>query len=155
ASQPDSLQAPPPDQEDLQPQPKKKPDEQGDQQEELEMPAPDADGQQQQSAGQQKQDTPQGPKEREEKAGNAPGDTEGLNQNNVPELNQPQGNLSTDAVSEEEQRAQTRRARLRQANMSPEKAKLLLDAMRNAELQYIQQLPKRATRKADPGKPDW
>lgn len=151
--EPDELQTPPPASEDLEPQPKKNPDEQGEQEEEIETPEPDQGGQQQMPGG--GKDQQQGTKEREEAAGEAPGQEQGQLLNSPFDKNGQQHRGSSEAVSEEDQQAQTRRARLRQANMSPEKARLLLDAMRNAELQYIQQLPKKSTRQPEPGKPDW
>ncbi|OKL40041.1 tetratricopeptide repeat protein [Pontibacter flavimaris] len=144
-------QQPPPAEEDLEPQPKKKPDEQGEQQE-TDKPSPGQDGQQQQAGRSEEQ---QGDQEREKAAGEANGDTEGLQFNNLFDKSGQQHRGSSEEVSEEDQQAQMRRARLRQANMSPEKARILLDAMRNAELQYIQQLPKKPTREPEPGKPDW
>ncbi|ARS36061.1 tetratricopeptide repeat protein [Pontibacter actiniarum] len=152
----DSLQAPPPaSEEELEPQPRMKPDEQGQQEEEIDKPEPDQDGQQAQQAGARPQDAPQGSREREEAAGKEPGDKEGQQLNSQFDPNQQQRSTSGEDVSDEDQRAQTRRTRLRQANMSPEKAKLLLDAMRNAELQYIQQLPKKSSQSPDRSKPDW
>ncbi|MCX2739823.1 aerotolerance protein [Pontibacter anaerobius] len=150
---PDELQSPPPAEEDLQPQPKKKPDEQGDQEEEIDTPEPDKEGRQQQNAG--AEDKEQGEKEREDAAGEASGTEKGQQLNSPFDKDAQQRRGSSEAASDEDQQAQTRRARLRQANMSPEKARLLLDAMRNAELQYIQQLPKKSTRQPDPTKPDW
>ncbi|WP_266202437.1 aerotolerance protein [Pontibacter kalidii] len=140
-----------PAEEDLAPQPQKNPDEQGEQQE-IDQPAPAQNGQQQQAGSSEQQLSDQ---EREEIAGEADGDTEGLQLNNPFDKSGQQHRGSSEEVSEEDQQAQMRRARLRQANMSPEKARLLLDAMRNAELQYIQQLPKKPTRQPDPSKPDW
>ncbi|RIJ42677.1 tetratricopeptide repeat protein [Pontibacter oryzae] len=155
AAENDSLQAPPPAEEDLEPQPKKKPDPQGDQQEEVETTEPDLKGQQKQDTGTKSQDKTTGDQEREEAAGNTPGDQQGQNLSSEFDPSQMQRSTSSEGISEEDRRAQTRRTRLQQANMSPEKAKLLLDAMRNAELQYIQQLPKKSTRKPDRSKPDW
>jgi len=135
------------------PEPKQRPDAQGNQQEETTTQKQDPDGQQQESAGSQEQ--PTGDKEREEAAGEEEGNEQGQLQNSPYDKNGQQHRGSSDGISEEDEMAQTRRARLRQANMSPEKARLLLDAMRNAELQYIQQLPKKSTRQPDKTKPDW
>lgn len=146
-------QQPPPATDDLEPQPKRNPDEQGDQQEEIDTSEPDQKSQQQQPAG--GKENQNGENEREEAAGQTPGNEEGQQLNNPFDKDGQQHRGSSNAVSAEDQQAQTRRARLKQANMSPEKARLLLDAMRNAELQYIQQLPKKPSRKPDPVKPDW
>lgn len=153
----DGLAAPPPAADEVEPQPKKQPDAEGNMEEELEQPAPDTDGQQQ-NAGANRQNngrsTPEGQQEREQQSGGSPGETEGLNPDAQWDDAQ-QRNGSSERVSEDDARAQMRRARLQQMNMTPEKARLLLDAMRNAELQYIQQLPKKPTKEPDPSKPDW
>ncbi|WP_161890947.1 tetratricopeptide repeat protein [Pontibacter russatus] len=158
AQEPDSLASPPPATDELEPQPKKKPDADGDTEEETEQPAPDADGQQQQNAGAEGRgkglNSLDGALEREQQSGSATGDTEGLNPEGQSGSALPQGG-SAEGISDSDERAQMRRARLQQMNMSPEKARLLLDAMRNAELQYIQQLPKKSTRTPDHSKPDW
>lgn len=45
--------------------------------------------------------------------------------------------------------------KLKAMNVSEEKAKQILEALRNKEAQYLQQMRKRATKKKDTGKPDW
>ncbi|PTX18839.1 tetratricopeptide repeat protein [Pontibacter mucosus] len=135
------------------PKPRQNPDAQCDQQEEIDTPEPDQNGQEQQPAG--SHELPEGEKEREEATGEEEGDEQGQKQDNPFDKNGQQHKGSAEGISAEDEMAQTRRARLRQANMSPEKARLLLDAMRNAEMQYIQQLPKQSTRQPDRSKPDW
>lgn len=44
---------------------------------------------------------------------------------------------------------------LEEMNISPEKAKMILDAMKNNEIQYIQQMERRPTQRPDHNKPDW
>ncbi len=56
---------------------------------------------------------------------------------------------------ERDRNTQTTYERLREANITPEKAKMLLEAMREAEVQYLQQIPRKSTRKSDPSKPNW
>ena len=41
------------------------------------------------------------------------------------------------------------------SKVAEEKAKMILEALRNKESQYFQQLRKKATKKQDSGKPDW
>ncbi|WP_460880691.1 hypothetical protein [Pontibacter rugosus] len=65
---PDSIQAPPPAEEDLESQPKKNSDERGEQQEEIEQPEPDSKGEQQQKMGARELENLQGNREREEAA---------------------------------------------------------------------------------------
>ena len=45
--------------------------------------------------------------------------------------------------------------KLQEMKISPEKAKMILEAMRNQEVQYIQQNKKKARNRAKNGKPDW
>ncbi|GAB3196792.1 tetratricopeptide (TPR) repeat protein [Pontibacter aydingkolensis] len=153
-AQADSTTLPPPAQEE--PQPGKKPDAKGEQEEETEQPQPDEKGQQQEGGSTSKpnEQTPQ-QQDKEQATGKSPGDTEGLNQDSQFDPKQQERSGSSENISEADIRAQTQRARLQKANISPERAKLLLDAMRNAEMQYIQQLPKKATKKPDRSKPDW
>jgi hypothetical protein len=40
-------------------------------------------------------------------------------------------------------------------NISEEKARMILEAMKNNEIQYIQQQKRKATEQPDSGKPDW
>lgn len=61
----------------------------------------------------------------------------------------------TEAVGQQEKQMQTLRARLKEADLSPEKATQLLEAMRNAELQYLQQLPRKAQKPRSTNRPDW
>ncbi len=45
--------------------------------------------------------------------------------------------------------------KLAEMNISPEKAEMILEAMRNGEIQYIQQQKRKAIEKKDKGKPEW
>ncbi|WP_299701702.1 tetratricopeptide repeat protein [uncultured Pontibacter sp.] len=152
----------PPDNDEESLQPKKKPDSSGDQEDEVdtEEEEENEEGEQQKPGGEQNQEDggsrnkPEN-KERQETSGNEPGDTQGMNPDNNFDKNRPERSRSSDPLPEAEQRAQTRNSRLQQMNINPEKARLMLEAMRSAEQQYIQQLPKKATRKPDPSKPNW
>jgi archaellum component FlaD/FlaE len=44
---------------------------------------------------------------------------------------------------------------MKQMDISEEMARMILEAMRNNEMQYIQQTPKKATKPKDNSKPDW
>ena len=50
---------------------------------------------------------------------------------------------------------ETSRQRLNQIRMSEERARALLEAMRRAELQYLQQVPRTQQTRPESGKPDW
>jgi tetratricopeptide (TPR) repeat protein len=154
-----SQTGPPPAQEDLALQPKKNMDANGNTEAEIDTPQPDNNGEQEQNGGGDNSNPSpneeQGEQEREQVSGSEAGDTEGQNLNGQFDEKEKQRSNSAEEVSDAEQRAHTRRARLQQVNMSPAKARLLLDAMRNAERQYIQQLPKKSTKAPDKTKPDW
>ncbi len=45
--------------------------------------------------------------------------------------------------------------KLEEMNISEEKARMILEAMRNNEVQYLQQQRRKATKRPDSGKPDW
>ena len=47
------------------------------------------------------------------------------------------------------------RKRLKDLNLSEEKAKMVLDAMRNQEIQFLQQQQRKAKKRQEKGKPDW
>ncbi len=60
--------------------------------------------------------------------------------------------------SEEEKKQEMQDAtkqKLEEMNMSEEKAKMILEALKNNEVQYIQQRKRQATERPDSGKPDW
>lgn len=61
----------------------------------------------------------------------------------------------TEAATLDEAQLQTQRARLQQMNLSSGQARQLLQALDAAEQQYLQQLPRQATRKPESGKPTW
>lgn len=45
--------------------------------------------------------------------------------------------------------------KLEQMNISEEKAQMILEAMRNSEIQYLQQQKRKPSKRPDSGKPDW
>ena len=152
--QEDSTAMPGPTQEE--PKPKTKPDPEGEREEETEQPQPDEKGQQGTTGTSEKQNQqPPQKQDKEQAAGNQPGDTEGTNPDSTFDPTQQERVNGTENITEADVRAQTQRMRLQKANISPERARMLLDAMRNAEMQYIQQLPKKTSKKPDRSKPDW
>ena len=155
-----SLPPPPPTADEKEaPAPKQSPDPKGTEQKETDTKEQADNGSLEDKSGagnpkdrQQNKDEA-GNQEKEEASGQEKGDKLGQNPDSGTNgQSQPSG---TTPISEQDQRAQTQRARLQQMNLTPEKAQMLLEAMRNAELQYIQQLPRKATRKPDRSKPDW
>ena len=68
--------------------------------------------------------------------------------------------IESEAPSEEEQEEQSKpnpidEEKLKEMKISEEKALLILEAMKNNEVQYIQQNKRKAKKKKDPSKPDW
>jgi hypothetical protein len=45
--------------------------------------------------------------------------------------------------------------KLEDMKISPEKARMILEAMKNQEIQYLQQNKRKATKPKDKSKPDW
>lgn len=149
--QPDEQLPPPADEAQEAPQPKQNPDPDGNREEETEQPQSDPAGQQQGPGS--KSNTPR-QKQKEAQTGSQDGDTEGrkFEENTDPAQSNQRG--STDNAAANDSRAQTRAVR-QQVKISAEKARMLLNAMRDAELQYLQQLPKKAKTKKDSNTPDW
>ena len=100
------------------------------------------------------QENPAGPDQQEGRAGEEPGSS--LGQSSAPEAAPagPGNRGGTENVTDQDREAQTIQ-RLRQMNLSPEKAQMLLEALRQAETQHLQQLPRKAGKPKDSSKPDW
>jgi tetratricopeptide (TPR) repeat protein len=100
--------------------------------------------------------TPEASRQQEQLQGSEPGTETGTGSSGKPENKAAgQNNKESSQVSDREEHVQTRYERLKQMNISPEKANMILDAMRESEQQYIQQLPRKGTAKQDRSKPDW
>lgn len=56
---------------------------------------------------------------------------------------------------EMDQPPKSRSEKLEELNLTEEKARMILEAMKNKEIQYIQQNKRKATKKPDSDKPDW
>ncbi|MCC2545195.1 tetratricopeptide repeat protein [Hymenobacter sp. BT175] len=84
--------------------------------------------------------------------GAVPGSTQGLQDTDA------QGSRSGGSVApatDEDTRLRTQRNRLEQMNLSSGQAKQILEALKAAEQQYLQQVPRRSGRKPDASKPNW
>ncbi|WP_210489219.1 tetratricopeptide repeat protein [Rufibacter aurantiacus] len=98
----------------------------------------------------------QGNDSRQENFGRSEGLNKGYSNEGRPDSNATGGSgKSSQAAREEDALLQTRFERLKKLQLSPEKARQLLDAMRQEEAQYLQQLPRRTTKPADKNTPDW
>jgi len=95
--------------------------------------------------------------ERNVARGSKPGSTLGLSDSDVgPEARSGVSNRAgTDAATLDETQLQTQRARLQQMNLSTGQARQVLQALDAAEQQYLQQLPRKSTRKPASDKPTW
>lgn len=100
------------------------------------------------------QENPEDPDQQKEMAGDNPGEIPGISAAAEPA---PPGQFSpggTENIFNQDQQAQTMQ-RLRQMNLSPEKAHMLLEALRQAEIQHIQQIPRQSGKPKDDSKPNW
>ena len=70
------------------------------------------------------------------------------------EQEQQQEQEGEEGQEEQEQEA-TPKEKLEEMNISEEKARMILEAMRNNEIQYIQQQKRKATKRPESDKPDW
>lgn len=62
---------------------------------------------------------------------------------------------SKEEQSEQQQKEQNIKDKLEQMNIPEEKAMMILEAMKNSEIQYLQQQKRKATERPKSGKPDW
>ncbi len=70
------------------------------------------------------------------------------------EQEQQQEQEGEEGEEQQEQEA-TPKEKLEEMNISEEKARMILEAMRNNEIQYIQQQKRKATKRPESNKPDW
>ncbi|MFP4095481.1 MAG: tetratricopeptide repeat protein [Cyclobacteriaceae bacterium] len=107
------------------------------------------DQQQQQQDGEQSQEQ-QGQKQEQQ------GQEGEQKPENAEEQNAQQGQEQQEGEkSDEQQSASPLSERLKEMNISEEKARMILEAMRNNEMRYIQQNRRRPESPRDRGKPDW
>jgi hypothetical protein len=116
--------------------------------------------QNQQGEDQQQQQQQQQDGEQSEEQEGQPQQQEGKDGEQKPEDAQEQntqdGQQQEDGQkNDEEQSASSLSERLKEMNISEEKARMILEAMRNNEMQYIQQNRRRPEKPRDRSKPDW
>ena len=68
---------------------------------------------------------------------------------------QNQENKEQQNQENKEQQNQTIEEKLKEINISKEKAEMILEALKNNEIQYLQQLKRKTSKKVDKSKPDW
>lgn len=71
------------------------------------------------------------------------------------EQQQPQEGEEGDPKDENKQQQPSPSDKLEEMNISEEKAKMILEALKNSEIQYIQQNRRKPTKRKDSDKPDW
>ncbi len=99
----------------------------------------DQENQDQQNQDQNQQDQEKEEQENQEKEGEQ----------------QEQENQQSEEQKEDQSQEMSTKEKLEQMNISEEKARMILEAMRNGEIQYLQQQKRKATKRPDSGKPDW
>jgi len=78
-------------------------------------------------------------------------------QNQKEQQNKNQENQQQQNQKEQNQKEQQSsiEKKLREINISKEKAEMILEALKNNEVQYLQQLKRKTSKKVDKSKPDW
>ncbi len=102
---------------------------------------------QQQNKDQQNQDQDQQDQENQDQQDQS-GDAEQETDEQEQQEQQDQGD-------EQEENQKSTAEKLEEMNMTEEKAKMILEAMKNNEIQYIQQNKKKPQSRVDDGRPDW
>ena len=74
---------------------------------------------------------------------------------NKPQPSQAQPKEEKSKEGKDAQEREVRAQRLKQMNLTEDKARMILDAMKNSEIQYLQQRRREKTQKTDKNKPDW
>jgi|GEM_PF-201577 len=124
-------------------------------QEQQEQEQQEQDQQEQEQQEQEQQQEQQGGEDQpqEEQQGDSPEDSE--QQEGDPQDSE-QENPQEGEQQEQEQSPQSNQPQeIQEGEISEEKAKMILEAMKNAEIQYIQQNKRKAAKRPPSGKPDW
>lgn len=105
--------------------------------------------QEQQEGGDQEQDQQEGEDQQEQKGKQEEEEQQG-------EQQQQEGKEGEEGEENEEQAPPKSTAeKLQEMNISEEKAQMILEALKNSEIQYIQQNRRKPTKRQDSNKPDW
>lgn len=124
--------------------------------------------QQQQQQNQQEQQQEKGDSEKENQEQQQQEGKENEKQKEEGEKKEQEGEQNQDEIKEgeeqnEEQEPQEQpqsgesetEQRLKEMDISPEKARMILEAMKSNEVQYLQQKKRKASKRSNNGKPDW
>lgn len=112
----------------------------------------DSENQDQQEQDQQKQDQ-KGEENKEDQQGQEDEKKDGEEQQQ--EQSKPEEGKDGEKDQKEPQQAPSPSDKMQEMNISEEKAKMILEALKNSEVQYIQQNRRKPTKRKDSDKPDW
>jgi flagellar biosynthesis GTPase FlhF len=121
---------------------------QKDQQEQQEKEQQEKEQQEQQEKGEQEENQEQQEEEQQQDQQEQAKDQQDQQQQNEQQQQESQ-------EKQDEQKMDPSQNRFEEVNISEEKAKMILEAMRNSEIQYIQQNKRRPKQNPDRSKPDW
>ena len=128
---------------------KKEQEQQQQQEQQNEEDQQNKEQEQQQNQEQEKEEEQQNQQDQEQQSE----EDENAEQKDQSQQAQPE---ETDEEGQEmDQPPQSRSEKLEELNLTEEKARMILEAMKNNEIQYIQQNKRKATKKPDSNKPDW
>ena len=117
--------------------------------------------QEQQQQDQQQQQQQQEQEEQQQEGNDQNQEQEGQQENSEEQEGEPQESdqqESDEQQGEEQPQEEQLNAspeKMEELKISEEKARMILEAMKNSEVQYIQQNQKKATKRPDSNKPDW
>ncbi len=106
---------------------------------------------QEQQQDQENKEGEEGEEEQQEQKEQKDGEEQGEEEQKQPQ----EGEEEQEGEEQKEQSQPSTEQKLEEMNISEEKARMILEAMRNNEIQYIQQQKRKATKPHDSGKPDW
>lgn len=138
-------------------QDQKKPDQNKDQ-DKKDQDKKDQDKKDQEKKDQQKKDQEQKDKEKKDQEEKEKQDQQKKDQDKKDQEKKDQEKKEQEEKEkkdEEKKMPPSVKEKLEQMKISPEKAEMLLEAMRNQEKQYLQQNKRKATKPKEKGKPDW
>lgn len=114
----------------------------------------DQDEQNQQQDEQQQEQEGESEQEQEQQEGKEQEQEQQEGEQKEQEQQEQQEGEESDEKKQEEQ-ANSISEKLEEMKISEEKAKMILEALKNKEIQYYQQTKKKPTKRKDPNKPDW
>ncbi len=125
-----------------------------DQQQQQQQNQEGQDEQNQQQDEQQQEQEGESEQEQEQQEGKEQEQEQQEGEQKEQEQQEQQEGEESDEKKQEEQ-ANSISEKLEEMKISEEKAKMILEALKNKEIQYYQQTKKKPTKRKDPNKPDW